>query len=116
MSDEKLKLEKKLDKVHHGFADMVNGLNVKDLEANLLLHSKYREDTLSDLANNKKIKDAQEQVKELKGPYQDMINALKLKTAYINILIRERTGQLSAEEKAAAEEDAAAEAYDESQE
>lgn len=89
---QKFDLEKKLSKVHHGFTDSVAGLPVKELEQNLLMYAKHREDTLTALKENKDIKDTQEALAELKGPYNDMINALKLKTAYIHLLIKEKNG------------------------
>ena len=51
------------------------------------------------LRNSKEIKDAQEQLKELKGPYSDMLKALKLKMSYIHILMKEQSGEASSEEK-----------------
>ena len=98
MSD-RTEIEKKIEKIHHGFAATVAGLPVKDLEQNLLMYSKHNEETLQELRNSKPIKDAQEQLKELKGPYSDMLKALKLKMSYIHLLIKEQTGEPSSEEK-----------------
>lgn len=98
MSD-RTDIEKKLEKIHHGFAQTVAGLSVKDLEQNLLMYSKHNEDTLQELRTSKAIKNAQEQLKELKGPYGDMLKALKLKMSYIHLLIKEQSGEASSEEK-----------------
>lgn len=96
---DKTELMKKIEKIHQGFADTVEGLPTKDLENNMLMYAKHAEDTLEALRKSKEIKDAQEQLKELKGPYSDTLKALKLKMAYLNLLIKEKNGESSSEEK-----------------
>jgi hypothetical protein len=96
---DRTEIEKKLEKIHHGFAQTVAGLPLKDLEQNLLMYAKHNEDTQHALRNSKEIKEAQEQLKELKAPYSDMLKALKLKMSYIHILMKEQAGEPSEEEK-----------------
>lgn len=98
MSD-RTEIEKKIEKIHHGFAATVAGLSLKDLEKNLLMYAKQSEETQQELRNSKEIKDAQENLKELKSPYSDMLKALKLKMSFIHILMKEQSGESSSEEK-----------------
>ena len=98
MSD-RTTIEKKLEKIHHGFADTVAGLPVKDLEQNMLMYAKHLEETNEALRNSKDIKEAQETLKELKAPYSDMLKALKLKMSYLHLLMKEKTGEGPSEEK-----------------
>lgn len=98
MSD-RTEIEKKLEKIHHGFANTVAGLPVKDLEQNLLMYSKHNEETQQALRTSKEIKNAAETLKELKAPYSDMLKALKLKMSYIHLLIKEQNGEASSEEQ-----------------
>lgn len=93
-------LIKKIEKVHEGFAEMVDGLDVKELEANLLMYSKYKEEILVALEESEAIEEAKKVLSDLKGPFNDKLKALKLKTAYIHILLTEKGagGALDAEE------------------
>jgi hypothetical protein len=91
---QKVLLEKKLEKLQHGFADTVHGLPVKDLEANLLMYAKHREEVKTAMDESKEIKEAKEVLSELKGPYTDSLAAINLKSAYIALLIKEKNGEL----------------------
>lgn len=94
-------LKKKVQKDNPSFTDSVDGLTVTDLEKNLLMYAKHKEDTEMALKEDEEIKDTQEKLKELKGPYSDALKALKLKMAYLNILIREKTDGEESKEEAA---------------
>lgn len=96
---EKFKLSKKLNDLQHGFTDGIDGLNLKDLESNLLKYAKHQEETIMALKNSAEIKEAQENLKELKGPYQDALKAIKLKLAYIHLLIKDKSLEVPSEEK-----------------
>jgi len=94
-------LKKKVQKDNPTFTDSVDGLTVADLEKNMLMYAKHKEDTEMALKEDDEIRDTQEKLKELKGPYNDATKALKMKMAYINILIREKTdGEAEKEESA----------------
>ena len=83
-------LEKKLAKVHHGYTDSVAGLPLKDLEENLLMYAKHREEILVAKEESKEIKEAKNALAELTGPYNDQLNAIKLKSAYVHLLIQDK--------------------------
>lgn len=93
MSNKKVILEKKLDKVQHGWSDTVHGLPVKDLEENLLMYAKHREEVKEAMESSKEIKEAKEVLSELQGPYRDTMNAINLKSSYIALLIKEKNGE-----------------------
>lgn len=97
LKSEKFKLSKKLNDLQHGYTDGIDGLNVKELEANLLTYAKHQEEVGMALKNSKEIKDKKEELKELQGPYQDSLKAIKLKMGYIHLLIKEKNGDVSEE-------------------
>jgi hypothetical protein len=101
----KIVLEKKLEKIQHGFADTVHGLPVKDLEANLLMYAKHREEVKNAMDESKEIKDAKEVVAELTGPYRDTLNAINIKSAYVALLIKEKNGELESGESESSNEE-----------
>ena len=85
------KNEKFLHQVRKKFPEFVeatDGLCLADLNKKLLTYAKHREETELAKKHDQELQGAKEQVSELNGPYQDALNALKMKTAYINLLIR----------------------------
>jgi hypothetical protein len=96
-------LKKKVQKDNPTFTDSVDGLTVTDLEKNMLMYAKHKEDTEMALKEDEEIQDIQEQLKELKAPYGDAMKSLKMKMAYINILIREKTDGEPKEKEESAE-------------
>ena len=89
----KTKLEKKLEDIHYGFAGMVNGLTKADLEQQMFTLAKYREETDLALKEDEQILSIAAQLKELKAPYNDQLNSIKLKLQYINLILTEKYSQ-----------------------
>lgn len=85
------KLKKQVQKKFPVFTDAVDGLSAKDLEGQLLHYSKHREETLIAQKEDKQLEDAKELVKELNAPYSEAVADLKLKTAYLALLIKEKS-------------------------
>jgi hypothetical protein len=98
------KFQKKMIKDYPEFVDALEGLEVKDLEENLQIYCKYDQDTRLEKETKKEILDAQEKLKELVGPYNDALKALKMKLKYINMLINEKKGVDSLEGVSVVEE------------
>ncbi|HLD91642.1 MAG TPA: hypothetical protein VI911_11645 [Patescibacteria group bacterium] len=96
--------KKKVLKKFPSFVESIQNLGSQDLEKNLLIYSKHRED--SELAQklDTELQSAKENVTFLAGPYRDAIGALKMKMAYINMLIREANGQSNEENDKVEEE------------
>jgi FtsZ-binding cell division protein ZapB len=72
------------------FTDAVDNAQLPELEAQLLKYAKYREETEMAKKKDEGLEKAKNVVKELQAPYNETINALKLKTAYLGLLIAER--------------------------
>ena len=53
-----------------------------------------REETLMARDKDEELESAKEVAKELGAPYNDTIKALKLKTAYLHILLEEKGGSM----------------------
>lgn len=102
-SKQKTKLEKKLGDVHSGFTSMVEGLTKSDLEKQMFTLAKYREDVSNGLREHAEIISVSEQLKELKAPFNDQLNALKLKLQYVNIILTEKYSQPTQSDKEALE-------------
>jgi cyanate lyase len=81
---------KKCEKDYPDFVNSHNTLGPKELEASLLIYAKHREDSEMAKKIDKDLNKAKEAVKELSAPYNDAIKALKLKTAFLHMLIQER--------------------------
>jgi hypothetical protein len=85
-------LKEKVQKKFPTFADAVDGLGSQDLEKQLLHYSKSREEVLCAQREDKQLEDAKEQVKELNAPYSESLGDLKIKTAYLALLLKEKNG------------------------
>ena len=72
------------------FTDAVDNADLPTLEAQLLKYAKYREETEMAKKKDEGLEKAKNVVKELQAPYNETINALKLKTAYLGLLIADR--------------------------
>jgi len=92
MSEQTFKLRVKTQKEYPEFTDEVDVLSIDSLEKKMSKYAKYREEVLVSKENDEDLQQAKEEVKVLSGPYSDTLKALKMKTAYINILIDEKTG------------------------
>lgn len=84
-------LKNKCQKNYADFTNSQDGLSVEELEKNLLRYARYREETLMHKSKDENLKRAKETVAELNAPYQETLAALKLKMAYLNILLEEKT-------------------------
>lgn len=87
-------LKEKVQKKFPTFTDATDGLPVGDLEKQLLHYSKNREDVLMAQKDDESLKRAKEEVSELNAPYSEALGDLKLKTAYIALLIKEKNGEI----------------------
>lgn len=87
-----LALKTKAQKDYPEFTDSVDSLKVEELESNMLRMAKYREETELAKQKDEALEKAKEQVKELQAPYNDALKALKVKMAYLGVLIQEKKG------------------------
>lgn len=87
---QELLLRTKAQKDYPEFTDSVDNAKLEDLEANLLRYAKYREETEMAKKKDEDLDKAKNLVKELQGPYNETLKALKVKTAYLGLLIEER--------------------------
>ena len=87
--DRNFEFKKKVAKKFPTFVESLEGLSVKDLEKNMLIYSKHREDTELAQKMDVELQETKEKVSMLAGPYRDALSALKLKLAFVNILIEE---------------------------
>ena len=90
--DRNFEFKKKIVKKFPTFVESLQGLPVQDLEKTMLSYSKHKEDTELAQKLDRELKEAKDVVTELAGPYRDALGALKLKLAFINILIKESNG------------------------
>jgi len=84
---------KKVQKDYPEFADSSDGLPLEELRKNLGIYSKYAQETIMAREKDEELQIARDNVKELAGPYNDTLKALKLKLAYINIRMDEKKGE-----------------------
>lgn len=89
-SAKKEAIKAKVEKDLPDFVDMLNGASLESLDKNLSIYAKYREETELAKSEDEGLQRAKEAVKEISAPYNDAIKVLKLKLAYINLLIEER--------------------------
>ena len=89
LTEKEEKLVKKAQKDFPEFTDVVDRLSLDQLEGKLLEYAKYREETLQAQAKDPDLIKAKEDVTFLNGPYKDTLGALKLKSAYLHLLLQE---------------------------
>ena len=85
-----LAIRDKAQKDYPEFTDSVDSLQLAELEKNMLTLAKYREETELAKKKDEALEKAKNEVKELQAPYNDALKALKIKMAYLGILIQER--------------------------
>lgn len=85
-----LALKTKAQKDFPEFTDSVDNAKLEELESQLLRYAKYREETEMAKKKDLALEQAKNNVKELQAPYNETLNALKIKTAYLGLLIEER--------------------------
>jgi len=84
-------LKKAIQKKQPSFTDSVDGLTYQDIEKNMVIYAKHREDTKIAQKEDTDLDSAKESVKELNAPYKEALKALSDKLAYLNILLREKS-------------------------
>ena len=89
-NEKELAIRKKAQKQFPQFTDVVDGMNMSGLENKLMSHANYREETELAKTKDEDLKKAKDVVAELSAPYNETINALKIKMAYLHILIEEK--------------------------
>jgi len=94
------KLMSKVQKKFPEFTDMVDTEGSQDiLEQKLLTYAKHREDTLHHQTNNAELNSAKAQVSELNSLYKPTLDAIKVKSAYLHILIKDLKESNGSEEE-----------------
>ena len=88
-STNEFKIKRKVEKDLETFADVVSGMGKEELEKELFRLANYREEVELAKKNDEGLKDAQEAVKLISGPYNDSLKVLKLKSAYLHIILKE---------------------------
>ena len=91
MTDKEEKLQKKCEKDYPEFTEGMESMSLEDLDKRLLQYAKFREETLTAKDNDEDLNKAKELSKELNAPYSDSLKALKIKTAYMHILMRDKS-------------------------
>lgn len=91
------KFKSKIEKEYPNFVEGLEGLSKEDLEKNLLIYAKHREQTEYAKRNDDELNELKEQVKELQAPYNDTLKALKAKMGYLNVLLMESLSEGSEE-------------------
>ena len=71
------KVKQKIKKEHEVFASTLEPLNVEDLKKNILIYTKYLQETLYMLKNNKDLKEAELELKKAKNPFSSKIKENK---------------------------------------
>jgi len=94
LNDNDQKFLEKMRKTFGNFVDSVDGLPVSELEKNLTIYTKHREDTEMAQRVDKALNDAKELVSELSAPYKQVIGALKMKLRFIHLLMKFKNGEL----------------------
>lgn len=89
-NSKELAIKDKVQKDYPEFTDSVDSLKLADLESNMLQMAKYREETEMAKKKDEELEKAKAEVKELQAPYNDALKALKLKMAYLGLLIKDR--------------------------
>jgi hypothetical protein len=84
------KLKIQVQKLFPDFTDSVDGLSIEDLKKNVVIYSSYKEESEIAKARDEELNNAKELVKELSGPYNDTLGALKKKLSYIHALLTEK--------------------------
>jgi hypothetical protein len=89
-NEKELALKTQAQKLFPDFTNGVDSLNVTELEANLLRLAKYREETEMAKKKDDDLATARQAVTDLQAPYNDALKALKVKMAYLGLLIQDK--------------------------
>jgi len=84
------KIKQKVEKDFSSFSDVVNNMGKEELEKELFRLANYREEVQLAKGEDEGLKNAQEEVRAMAGPYNDTLKALKLKSTFIHIILKER--------------------------
>ena len=90
MSDKELKMKTKAQKDYPEFTDTVDSMESAELKSLLSDYANYREETELAKKEDQELNDAKDHVANLAGPYNDTLKALKVKTGYIHLLLKDR--------------------------
>jgi hypothetical protein len=71
------KLKLKVQKEFPTFTDAVDSLSVSELEKNLIIYSKYREETIEAQKNDSRLKEVKEDISRASKPYDSKIKDYK---------------------------------------
>lgn len=93
MTEKEEKLVKKIQKEFPDFYDSLQTADLDDLKAKLTTHAKHREETEKAKEECVPLNEAKDKVKELQGPFNDTLKALKLRMKYIYLLMNEKGEQ-----------------------
>lgn len=94
MSDNEHKIKMKVEKELETFVDVVNGMGRTELKDELFRLANYREEVELAKKGDEGLKEAQETARGLAAPYNDAVKALKLKTAYVHIILKEKGAEV----------------------
>lgn len=97
------KVKKDIIEKHDIFYDMTNAMDREDLKSELSRLANYKEEVEFAKDNDTELNELKESVKFISGPYNDAVKVLKLKTAYIHLLLRDLGYQSGQEDEAAKE-------------
>ena len=81
-----------VQEVYPEFVDAVMGLSVEDLNKQILLYAKERENVREAKEKDDGLRDLTEAKKLAEGPYRDTNKAINLKTSFLFELIKEKGG------------------------
>lgn len=84
-------IKTKCEKDYPEFTDALNGLDLETLKKNLSKYAEYREETLLAKDKDADLREAKDKAKFLAAPYNDALKAIKLKLAYLHVLIKEKS-------------------------
>lgn len=91
LQEKLVEVQKKLDKKFPGYSDAINGMTNEELKQQILSMNKNVEDILLAKDDDKKLKDAEALVAELKAPYEDASKAARIKLQFMNLLLKSKT-------------------------
>lgn len=93
MSEEnskELAIKTKAQKEFPDFTDSTDRLSIEELEKKLMQYANYREETELSKQKDEELNKAKERVKDLQAGYNETLKALKIKMAYIHLLMAEK--------------------------
>lgn len=85
-------IKENLDKIKQLKRFVDDSICVEDLEKQIVIHTMRAERQKIKMSMDHEVNDAKNELKELKGPFNDAKKNLDIKIAYLNILIEEKSG------------------------